>query len=86
MDRARASRRAGLTADLKIIQKRTSNQEGGPRVLGCGLPVIHPLPNVVGSAADTSSFLLNGVVGDGPRAHFTQSRDDRRFKFQKNGF
>ena len=30
-----------------------------------GLLIIHPLPNVAGSAADRSTFfLLNGVVGD----------------------
>ena len=34
-----------------------------------GLPIIHPLSNVPGSAADRStSFLLNGVVGDMVRA------------------
>ena len=39
-----------------------------------GLPNIHPLPNVAGSAADRSTFfLLNGVVGDGPRAHSTST-------------
>ena len=46
-----------------------------------GLLVIHPLPNVAGSAADRSTFfLLNGVVGDGRTAralhfHFTQSAE-----------
>ena len=53
-------------------KKRTSNQEGGPRVLGSRLLIIHPLPHMAGSAADRSTFfLLNGVVGDGPRAHST---------------
>ena len=38
-------------------------------MVGDGLPAIHPLPIVAGSAADRSTFfLLNGVVGDGPRA------------------
>ena len=56
-------------------KKRTANQEGGPRVLRGELLIVHPLPNVAGSAADMATFfLLNGVVGDGPRAHFTQSR------------
>ena len=55
-------------------KKRTSNQEGGPRVLRGGLLIIHPLPSVAGSAADRSTFfLLNGVVGDGPRAHSTST-------------
>ena len=50
-----------------------------------GLPTIHPLPNVAGSAADRSTyFLLIGVVGDGPRADSTSTsrrarRDDHRF-------
>ena len=66
-------------------KKRTSNQEGGPRVLRGGLLVICPLPNGAVSTADRSTFvLLNGVVGDGPRAHSTSTsrragRDDRRF-------
>jgi len=46
--------------------------------LGCleaNVLIIHPLPKVAGSAADMATFfLLNGVVGDGPRTHFTQSR------------
>ena len=50
-----------------------------------GLLIIHPLPNAAGSAADRSTFiLLNGVVGDGPRAHSTSTsrragRDDYLF-------
>ena len=66
-------------------KKRTANQEGGPRVLRGEIPIVHPLPNVAGSAADRStSFLLNGVVGDGPRAHSISTsrragRDDYRF-------
>ena len=55
--------------------KRTANQEGGPRVLRGGLLIVHLLSNVAGSAVDIAIFfLLNGVVGDGPRAYFTQSR------------
>ena len=48
------------------------------------LLIIHPLPNVAGSAADKSTFFLpNGVVGDGPRAHSNSTsrragRDDHR--------
>ena len=46
----------------------------------------HSLPNMAGSAADRSTFfLLNVVVGDGPRAHFTQSRDDLLFYLKKGG-
>ena len=54
-------------------------------MLSSGLLTIHPLPNVAGSAADRSTFLLlNGVVGDGPRAHFISTsrrsgRNDDRF-------
>ena len=50
-----------------------------------GLLIILPLPNVAGSAMDRSAFfLLNGVVGDGLRAHSTSTsrragRDDHRF-------
>ena len=55
-------------------KKRTSNQEGGPRVLRGGLPIIRPLPIVSGSAADRSPFfLLNGVVRYGPHAHSTST-------------
>ena len=56
-----------------------------------GLLIIHPLPNVAGSAADRSTFLLlNGVVGDGPRAHSNSTsrragRDDHRFSKKKSG-
>ena len=64
----------GMITDFFQKKKRTSNQEGGPPVLRCGLLVIHPLPVVAGSAADISSFfLLNGVVGDGPRAVSTST-------------
>ena len=43
--------------------------------LEANVPIVHPLPKVAGSAADMATFfLLNGVVGDGPRTHFTQSR------------
>ena len=87
MDRARASRRAGMTADFNE-KKRTSNHEGGPRVLK-GVPlVIRPLPNGTGRAMDRLTFFLfGGVVGDGPRAHSTSTlrragRDDRRFFFK----
>ena len=80
------SRRAGRDDyRFKLKQKQTSNQEGGPPVFRGGLLIIHPLPNVAGSAADRSTFfLLNGVVGDGPRAHSTSTsrragQDDRRF-------
>ena len=76
MDRARTPLHAepgGMITDFSR-KKRTSNQEGGPRVLRGGLLIIHPLPNVAGSAADRSTFfLLNGVVGDGPRAHSTST-------------
>ena len=60
--------------DCLFKKKRTSNQEGGPRVLRGGLMIIHPLPNMAGSATERSAFfLLNGVVGDGPRAHSTST-------------
>ena len=80
MDRARtppplhAESRAGRD-DRRFFREKTDlKKEGGPRVLRGGLPVIHPLPNVAGSAADRSTFfLLNGVVGDGPRAHSTST-------------
>ena len=68
----------------------TSNREGGPRVLGSRHLIIHPLPNVAGSAADRLTFLLlTGVVGNGPRAHSISisgraGRDDHRF-FKKKG-
>ena len=64
---------------------RTSNQEGGPRVLLSRLLIIHLLLNVAGGAADRSTFLsLTGVVGDGPHAHSNcnsrrSGRDDHRF-------
>ena len=80
----------GVITDFSKKKKRTSNQEGGPRVLGSRLLIIHPLPNVTDSAADRSTFfLLNGVVGDGPRAHSISisgraGRDDHRF-FKKKG-
>ena len=82
------SRRAGRD-DHRFFnkKKRTSNQEGGPRVLRGGLLITHPLPSVAGSAADRSTFfLLNGVVGDGPRAHSTSTsrragQDGRWFFF-----
>ena len=62
-----------MITDLNL-KKRISNQEGGPRVLRGGLLTIQPLSNVAGSAADRSTFfLLNGVVGDGPRAHSTST-------------
>ena len=56
-----------------------------------GLLIIQPLPNVAGSAVDRSAFfLLNGVVGDGPRTHATSTsrragRDDHRFFLKKSG-
>ena len=56
-----------------------------------GLLIIYPLPNVAGSAAERSAFfLLNCVVGDGPRAHSTSTsrragRDDHRFFKKKSG-
>ena len=89
MDRARTppplhAEPGGMITDFSK-KKRTSNQEGGPRVLRGGLLIIHPLPNVAGSAADKSTFfLLNGVVGDGLRAHSTSTsrragRDDYLF-------
>ena len=77
MDRARtppplhAEQPGGMTA---VFKKRNSNQEGAPWVLRGGLLIIYPLPNVAGSAAGRSTFfLLNGVVVDGLRAHFTQN-------------
>ena len=84
------SRRAGRD-DHRFFtkKKRTSNQEGGPRVLKNGLLIIHLLPIVAGSAADRSTFfLLNGVVRDGPRAHSNSTsrragRDNYRFFSQK---
>ena len=86
------SRRAGRdNYRFFTKKKRTSNQEGGPRVLRSGLLIIHLLPNVAGSAADRSTFfLLNGVVGDGPRAHSNSTsrragRDDHRFFKKKSG-
>ena len=42
-----------------------------------GLLVIHPLPDVAGSAADRATFFsLNGVIGDGPRASPSQLHAD----------
>ena len=79
----------GMITDFSTKKKRTSNQEIGPRVLRGRLLIIHPLPNVAGSAADRSTFfLLNGVVGDGPRADSTSNsrragRDNHRFFTQK---
>ena len=55
-----------------------------------GFLIIQPLLNVAGSAADRSIFcFMNGVVGDGLRAHSTSTsrkagRDDRRFIKKKN--
>ena len=85
MDRARtapplhAEKPNGMTDDYRfffLFEKNwTSNQEGGTRVVRGGLSTIHFLPHVAGSAADRSTFfLLNGVVRDGTRALFTQSR------------
>ena len=86
------SRRAGRdNYRFFTKKKRTWNQEGGPRVLKSGLLIIYLLPNVAGSAADRSTFLLlNGVVGDGPHADSTSNsrragRDDHRFFKKKNG-
>ena len=46
-------------------------------MLSVRLLVIHPLPNVTGSAADRATFfLLNGVIGDGPRASPSQLHAD----------
>ena len=81
------SRRAAGRDDCRLFQNKkwSSNQEGAPRVRRSGLRTIHALPDVAISAADRSIFYLpNGVVGDGPHVHFTQSRDDRRFWFKKN--
>ena len=56
-----------------------------------GLLVIHLLPDGGGCAADISTFfLLNGVVGDGPREPSISTtrragRDDPRFKKKKSG-
>ena len=84
-------RSAGRDDDrFSHTQKRTSNREGAPRVLRSKLPIIRPLPNVAGSAADRSTFfLLGGVVGDGPRAHSISTsgrdgRDDHRFFKKKS--
>ena len=68
------SRRAGRD-DRRFIKKKTDlKKEGGPRMYRGGLPNIHLLPKVAGSAADRSTFfLLNGVVGDEPRAHATST-------------
>ena len=70
------SSRAGCLPIL-FEKKRTSNQEAAPRALRGGLPIIHPLPNVAGSAVYRSHiFLLNGVVvvvGDGQRTHSTST-------------
>ena len=61
-------------------------------MLRAELPIIQPLLNVAGSVADRSTFfLLNGVVGDGPRAHSTSiscraGRDDNRLKKIKADF
>jgi len=64
----------GMITGFSTKKKRTWNQEGGPRVLRGTLLITHPLPSVAGSAADRSTlFLLNGVVGDGPRAHSTST-------------
>ena len=94
MDRARTppplhAEPGGMTADFSR-QKGTSNKEVGPRVLRGGLPIIYPLSDVAGCAADRSTFfLLNGVVGDGPRAHSISTsrragRDDYRFFKKKS--
>ena len=78
----------GVIIDLKK-RRGNLNQEGGPPVLRGGLLVIHLLPNVAGSAADRSTFfLLNCVVGDGPRAHSNSTsrragRDNYRFFTKK---
>ena len=96
MDRARTptplhAEPGGMITDFPK-KKRTSNQEGGPRVLRSGLLIIYLLPNVAGSAADRSTFfLLNGVVGDGPRVHSISTsrragRDDYRFFKKKADF
>ena len=98
MDRActppplHAERRAGRDVHRFFKKKRTSNQEGGPpQMLRGELLIIQHLPNVAGSAADRSTFfLLNGIVGDGPRARstFTSRRarwDDHRFFKKKSG-
>ena len=75
-----------------LLKKRTSNQEGGPRRLRSGLMINKPLPNMAGSAAERPYFfLLNGVVGDGPRAHSTctslrAGRDDHQLKKKKAVF
>ena len=89
MDRARTppplhAEPGGMITDFSQ-KKRAWNQEGGPRVLRGGLLISHPLPNAAGNAADRSTFfVLNGVVGDGPRADSTSTsrrawRDDHRF-------
>ena len=71
-------------------QKQSLNQEGGPRVLRGELSIIRPLPNVAGSAVDRPTFfLLNGVVGDGPRAQSNSTsrragRDGYRFHKKKS--
>ena len=56
-----------------------------------GLLAIRLLPNEAGSAADSSTFFLfNGVVGDGPPAHYTSTsrragRDDSDFLNDESG-
>ena len=96
MDRARTppplhAEPGGMIKDFFFKKKRTSNQEGGSRVLRGGLLIIHPLPNVAGSAAERSTFvLLNCAVGDGLRAHSASTlrrvgQDDFFFFNKKSG-
>jgi len=96
MDRARTppplhARRAGRDDHRFFKRRAESEKAGGPRVIRGGLLIIHPLPNVAGSAADRSTFfLLNGVVGDGPRAHSNSTlrkagRDKYRSFKKKSG-
>ena len=56
--------------------KRTANQEGGPRVLRGKRSDRSPPAEGCWQRRRYGNFffLLNGVVGDGPRTHFTQSR------------
>ena len=60
-----------MTVNFSTKKLTSNDQEGAPRMLKGRLLAIYPLPNVVGSAANRSTFfLLNGVVvvGDMDRA------------------
>ena len=73
-----AKRRFALIPTRRKIAVSPLGAQSTPPLAGGrsgGRLIIHPLPNVAGSAADRSTlFLLNGAVGDGPRAHFKKKK------------